>query len=190
MKELIAIQTEIKVAKTRKNKFADFMYRSLEDITEALKPYLAKYECYLFFTDEIKQVGDRFYVEATVTLTNKEGVSVSAKASAREPDKPKAKMDESQTTGSTSSYARKYAANGLFCLDDDTIDPDSNENKKEKPFLEQLSDMRIELENLVNKNSTWKMQLLERYSINNLSEMSESQVIEAHGGFKAKGYIK
>jgi len=190
MKELIAIQTEIKVSKTRVNKFADFKYRSLEDITEALKPYLAKHECFLLFSDEVKQIGDRFYVEATVTLTNKEGVSVSAKASAREPEKPKAKMDESQTTGSTSSYARKYAANGLFCLDDDTIDPDSNENKKEKPLIEQLSDMRIELENVVRANVKWETQLIERYGLIKLSDMTESQVIEAHEGFKTKGYIK
>lgn len=190
MKELIAIQTEIKVAKNRKNKFADFQYRNLEDITEALKPFLLKHECFLVFTDEMKLIGDKHYIEATATITNKDGQSVSAKAYAREPESPKAKMDESQTTGSTSSYARKYAANGLFCLDDAEMDPDGQKPETPKSLQEQLSDMRIELENLVRTNNKWETQLIERYGLIKLSDMTETQVIEAYDGFKAKGFIK
>lgn len=189
MKELIAIQTKLKVAKTRKNDFANFTYRSLEDITEALKPYLDEQQCYLTFNDSLIQMGNRFYIQSTVTLFNKEGQSISATALAREPDEPKKKMDESQTTGSTSSYARKYAANGLFCLDDDNTDPDSQINK-EKPIEEQLSDMRIELFNLLNSTNKWKVQILERYGLITIDQMTESQVIEAYRGFEAKGYFK
>lgn len=116
MKELIAIQSELKAPKNQKNKFGNYMYRSAEDILEAVKPLLKKYNCHLTISDEMAVLGERYYVKATATLA-KEGESISTTAYAREEEDRKG-FDSSQLTGSTSSYARKYALNGLFCIDD------------------------------------------------------------------------
>lgn len=129
MKELVSIQQELKAPKGQYNSFGKYHYRSCEDILEAVKPLLGKYNCILNISDQIEMVGDRFYVKATATLTNSEGKSVTATAFAREQEN-KAGMDSSQLTGSTSSYARKYALNGLFCIDD-TKDADTMDNTSE-----------------------------------------------------------
>jgi hypothetical protein len=122
--KLVNIQTELKAPKTQFNKFGNYNYRNQEDILEAVKPLLKKYQLTLIITDEIKNIGDRYYVEATAKLFDVEtGQSASATASARE-DLDKKGMDLSQLTGSTSSYARKYALNGLFLIDD-TKDADA-----------------------------------------------------------------
>lgn len=129
MKELISIQQELKAPKGQYNSFGKYHFRSCEDILEAVKPLLGKYNCFLNVSDQIELIGDRFYVKATATLTNSEGKSINATASAREQDS-KAGMDASQITGSASSYARKYALNGLFCIDD-TKDADTMDNSSE-----------------------------------------------------------
>jgi hypothetical protein len=123
MKELVQIQAELKAPKNQENKFGGYKYRSAEDILEAAKKVMCKYNCYLTVSDNIEMVGSRVYVTATATLTNAEGKSVSTKAYAREEETKKG-MDAAQITGSASSYARKYALNGLFCIDD-TKDPDA-----------------------------------------------------------------
>ena len=121
------IQKELKAPKGQKNTFGNYKYRSCEDILEAVKPLLG--EAVLTITDDIVQVGDRFYVKATATLAyNGEIVPVSAFA--RE-SLDKKGMDSAQITGATSSYARKYALNGLFCIDD-TKDADSTNTHEEK----------------------------------------------------------
>ena len=130
MKELIIIQTRINAPKNQRNKFGGFNYRSAEDILESLKPLLKETECFLNITDSIELVGDRYYIKATATITNKEGVQVSSSAFARE-ELTKKGMDASQITGSTSSYARKYALNGLFAIDD-SKDADTDEFKKQQ----------------------------------------------------------
>lgn len=129
MKELIAIQSELNAPKNQYNAFGKYAYRSCEDILAAVKPLLAKNDCTLVLGDEILLVGERYYVKATAILTNKAGVSAAACAYARE-DEAKKGMDGAQITGSASSYARKYALNGLFCIDD-TKDPDAT-NKGEE----------------------------------------------------------
>jgi len=125
MEELIEIQSELKAPKGQYNSFGKYRYRSCEDILEAVKPLLAKNGCTLTIEDEIVSVEGRVYVKATATLTNGEGQSVATHAFAREAE-TKAGMDVSQITGAASSYARKYALNGLFCIDDtkeaDTMD--------------------------------------------------------------------
>lgn len=126
MKELIAIQSELHAPKGQYNKFGGFSYRSCEDILEALKPLLLKYKCYVVIRDEIVHVGERFYINANVTFINEEGKSISTTAFAREADQKKG-MDESQITGSASSYARKYALNGMFLIDD-VKDADTRDN--------------------------------------------------------------
>lgn len=129
MKELIKIQQGLKAPKGQYNNFGKYRYRSCEDILEAVKPLLAEQACTLVVSDDIVMLGDRFYLKATATLTNSEGAKEFATAYAREQE-TKTGMDSSQLTGSTSSYARKYALNGLFCIDD-TKDADTMDNTAE-----------------------------------------------------------
>lgn len=124
MKELIEIQNELKAPKSNHNKFGNYNYRSAEDILEALKPLLKKHACQLILGDEVKMMGDRFYVCATAVLVKGEE-RVETQGWAREALNKKG-MDDSQITGTASSYARKYALNGLFLIDD-TKDADTNE---------------------------------------------------------------
>ena len=123
MKELIDIQKTLKAPKGQLNKFGNYKYRSCEDILEALKPLLYENKCVLTINDDIVSVGNRVYVKATVILKNETGEEISTTAFAREEETKKG-MDSSQITGSTSSYARKYALNGMFCIDD-TKDSDA-----------------------------------------------------------------
>ena len=117
MKELIDIQRRLKAAKTQVNNVMRFSYRSAEDILEAVKPLLAENECWLTLTDDIALIGERYYVRATATIHNTKGQSETATAYARESLNKKG-LDDSQVTGMASSYARKYALNGLFAIDD------------------------------------------------------------------------
>ena len=119
------IQTKLKAPKGQLNKFGGFKYRSCEDIVEALKPHLADLNCWLNITDEIVIYGDRVYIQATATLHGPDGFIASSNGLAREPLEKKG-MDPSQVTGAASSYARKYALNGLLAIDD-TKDADSDE---------------------------------------------------------------
>ena len=104
MKELVKIQSELKAPKGQFNKFGGYKYRSAEDILEAVKPLLAANECTLTLTDEVVQVGERYYIKAIATVTNAEGQSVTVSAFAREEESKKG-MDGAQITGSASSYA-------------------------------------------------------------------------------------
>lgn len=129
--KLSAIQTELKAPKNLYNKFGKYSYRNAEGIMEAVKPYLAKYKCYLIVADEVACAGDRYYVKATARLGNVDEPTemVQTTALAREEETKKG-MDGSQITGTASSYARKYALNGLFILDD-TKDADTDEYHEE-----------------------------------------------------------
>lgn len=126
---LRSIQCELKAPKGQYNSFGKYSYRSCEDILEAVKPLLDKYKATVYITDEVVAVGDRIYVKATATFVDKDGKEVSVSAFAREPVARKG-MDEAQVTGATSSYARKYALNGLFLIDDNK-DADTDENRNE-----------------------------------------------------------
>lgn len=128
MIELIKIQATLKAPKAHRNAFGGYNYRSCEDILEALKPLCATHNCFVNIYDEIVEVGGRIYVKATATIYNAEGKSISSVAYAREEESKKG-MDSAQVTGSASSYARKYALNGLFAIDD-TRDPDTYEGEK------------------------------------------------------------
>lgn len=123
VKLLQEVQTELKAPKNQYNSFAKYHYRSQEDILEAVKPLLAKRGLALTLNDEIVQFGTRVYVKAAATLYGEMGKSFKVEAYAREPEEKKG-MDESQITGTASSYARKYALNGLFAIDD-TEDSDA-----------------------------------------------------------------
>jgi len=133
MKELMLIQAELNVPKGQTNKFGGYRYRSSEDILSALKPLLSKNECTLTITDDMVAILDRVYVKSTILLKNKSGEEVSVSAFARE-SLTKKGMDDSQITGSTSSYSRKYGLNGMFAIDD-TADADATNThgKGDKP---------------------------------------------------------
>lgn len=126
-KILSKIQAGLKAPKGQLNKFGNYHYRSCEDIVEAVKPLLHCEDVALLMSDEIVQVGSRIYVKATVTISHGES-TLSVTAYAREAEDKKG-MDDSQITGAASSYARKYALNGLFAIDD-TKDADTNEHKE------------------------------------------------------------
>lgn len=138
------IQTELKAPKNLHNDYGGYNYRNFEGICEALKPHLKENNCILTVADDVKNIGERYYVVARATLTHTEdGSTVCAEAWARE-DAVKKGMSESQITGATSSYARKYCLNGLFLLDD-TKDPDTNEFKEvEKKAASKKSDTPTE----------------------------------------------
>ncbi len=176
MKELFTIQAKLKVAKDKRNEFLKANFRSAEDILKAVKPLLVETKCVLLLTDEIVAIGNdykhhkqwnkesakygtkengvddyegqRFYVEATAILINEKGEKISTKAFARE-DIEKAGVDVSQVTGSASSYARKYALNGLFALDDgkdEDVHP-TIDNVKEEAMANEFEEVKPLLKN-------------------------------------------
>ena len=130
--KLSAIQAELKAPKSQLNKFGGYAYRKAEDILEAVKPLLVKYGCALTCSDELVHEGERYYIRARAILhDNDSSAEISCFAYAREEAEKKG-MDASQVTGASSSYARKYALNGLFCIDD-TADSDTTNQGTEKP---------------------------------------------------------
>ena len=130
MNKLIEIQNKLKVAKSQYNSFGKYNYRNCEDILEAVKPLLKEYECYLILEDEIVLIGDRFYIKSIANLFNNDGNLIAkAPAFAREEEQKKG-MDAAQLTGATSSYSRKYALNGLFCIDDTKDSDTTNQHDK------------------------------------------------------------
>lgn len=129
MKRLIEIQQKLVAPKKQYNSFGEYSYRSCEDILNAVKPLLKEYELALLLTDDIVLIGERYYVKATARLVDDNGKEIaSTSAFARETFEKK-KSDDSQLTGAASSYARKYALNGLFCIDD-VNDCDGDKRKK------------------------------------------------------------
>lgn len=128
MKELIAIQSELKAPKGQFNSFGKYSYRSCEDILEAVKPLLAEHKAFILINDEVKGIGDHIYIEATAVFrVGDKGVEVKAQAGINPNRKG---MDVAQSYGSSSSYARKYALAGLLLLDDNK-DADTKDNSEE-----------------------------------------------------------
>ena len=158
MKNLQLIQSELKAPKNQTNAFGKYKYRSCEDILEALKPLLLKYECTLTISDVIKEAQGLIYVEATATIKVK-GLTTESVTAQAGIDPNRKGMDIAQSFGSSSSYARKYALNGLFLIDD-TKDGDTNEHAKE--VAERANDVKPvdspkkELPFLNPKDQKWK----------------------------------
>jgi hypothetical protein len=133
MKELIAIQSELKAPKNQFNAFGKYKYRTCEDILEALKPLLLKYECTLTIEDEVKEVGGLVFIESTAAIQkDMEGRAVTGQAGI---EVNKKGMDLAQSFGSSSSYARKYALNGLFLIDDTKDSDATNDHGAKKEEL-------------------------------------------------------
>lgn len=156
--KLTAVQNELKAPKSKYNSFGKYNYRSCEDILEAVKPLLAKNKLAMTIKDEIENIGDRFYVAAIVTVFDCESEqTIQTRAFARE-DTDKKGMDGSQITGSSSSYARKYALNGMFAIDD-TKDADSwnthdkVEKTENKPKTEYATEEQVSRLNELYKDS-------------------------------------
>lgn len=136
--KLIKVQSELKAPKNQRNNFGGYNYRSCEDILEAVKPLLKDHKLTLIIKDYVGNVGDRYYITAEATLIDIEtGETIKTQAQARESETKKG-MDDSQITGTASSYARKYCLNGLFLIDD-TKDADTDEYKKQNESVKEFS---------------------------------------------------
>lgn len=145
--KLIKVQNELKAPKIQRNNFGGYNYRSCEDILEAVKPILKENGLTLFITDDIVNVGDRYYIVAIATLVDIEtGEKITTQANARESEEKKG-MDQSQITGTASSYARKYCLNGLFLIDD-TKDADTDEYQKTTKTEPKIEGRKINLKEL------------------------------------------
>lgn len=189
MKELVIIQSRLKAPKSKRNTFGNYNYRSCEDILEAAKPICHEQKCFITISDEIIASGDRTYVKATATIRNAEGQSLSVSAFAREEETKKG-MDAAQITGSASSYARKYALNGLLAIDD-TKDPDCDElnpkqTAKETPKPAQTDKPKQELcfQDLDNKD---KCDLMLKWLYKAYSKADRNTFVVAD--FVRKSYI-
>lgn len=135
MEKLVKIQSELKAPKNQRNNFGKYNYRSCEDILEAVKPLLLKYNCSLTVSDEVKEVGGITFVEASSRIWDNELPEIELVVTAQAGiDINRKGMDVAQSFGSSSSYARKYSLNGLFLIDD-TKDPDTQEPPTTKPTL-------------------------------------------------------
>lgn len=187
-KKLIEIQQKLNAPKHNYNKFGNYSYRSCEDILEAVKPLLKEQSAALTVNDELVLIGDRYYLKATATLWDSDSdEKISNSAFARETAEKKG-MDEAQITGAVSSYARKYALNGLFCIDD-VKDADTRDNRSEEAKEESIAKKRTEeIEKL--KISSLKIQSLNRrcteegvstekicslYKVKSFDELTEKQ---------------
>ena len=149
LKKLFEIQQELKVPKNQRNTFGNYNFRNCEDIMEASKPICKKHNCLLTCSDEIIYVGERYYIRATATLFDLDSnESISTCAEAREEETKKG-MDASQITGASSSYARKYALNGLLQLDDnkdaDTTEYQKQQITKKQNNQEMITDEQVKL---------------------------------------------
>ena len=184
------IQTQIKAPKNLYNSFGKYNYRNAEGICEAVKPFLEKENVSLILVDDMVAIGNRYYLKATARLLdNENNESIEVSAFAREPEQKKG-MDESQITGTASSYARKYALNGLFLLDD-TKDADTDEYHNQTAYQqanenkttvtsEQVGKLKLEM---IRTGAT-EQYICEYYKLNKLIDMTQEQFVNAMGMFK------
>jgi hypothetical protein len=180
IKKIADIQSKLKAPKGQMNKFGGYKYRSCEDILEAVKPLLG--DLVLTISDDIVAVGDRVYVKATATLSDGEH-TVSTTAFAREAETKKG-MDEAQITGSASSYARKYALNGLFCIDD-TADADAtNDHGKQAKVID--ADQVAIINDLIDKTSTDLEKFLKAFNVSSVEQLGEASFDKAFNALQRK----
>ena len=183
--KLAIIQQELNVPKNQWNDYGKYNYRSCEDILEGLKPLLQKVNAAIRISDEIVQIGERYYVKATATFVDLEDeTKITNTAYARE-DLTKKGMDASQITGATSSYARKYALNGLFCIDD-VKDSDLNDNQEDEQQKAEEQQKQIEVQKipdvkvkaLISRcegDGVDTKNILKLYKVNSLADLTEKQ---------------
>lgn len=195
--KLFYIQQNLKAPKGQYNEFGNYKYRSCEDIQEAVKPLLKEVKAILLLNDEIIQLGDRFYIRAVVKIQDTEtGEEISNTAYARECES-KPKMDLAQITGSCSSYARKYALNGLFCIDDnkdpDELPPEKPQGQQSKsqgkqtrqqtkPKLQPEYQEKIRQE--AQRTGTELKRVCERYKVKSIEDMTYEDYMRAVVAFR------
>ena len=176
--KLMNIQQELKAPKGQYNDFGKYAYRSCEDILEAVKPLLKKEKVVLTISDELQYIGNRYYIKATATLIDTESDAIISNSAYAREEETKKGMDGSQITGASSSYARKYALNGLFGIDDNKDSDTTNIQSKEEKEDKKASPKQIELiqkyyqgENLTKLLEANNLEKLEDMSINKASEI-------------------
>ena len=191
-KKLLKVQSELKAPKGQFNSFGKYKYRSCEDIVEAVKPLLKEEGLLMTITDDLKLIGERYYIKATVTVIDAEtGDKHEVESYAREEESKKG-MDGSQVTGASSSYARKYALNGMFAIDD-TKDSDSTNNHEmnqdEKPKTG-LSDAQVKrLYAIAGKKgyttADVKTHILKKYNKTSVADLTKAEYDGAVKGYES-----
>lgn len=200
--KLQTIQTELKAPKNQYNSFGKYKYRSCEDIQEGVKPLLAKTKTALTISDEITVMGERYYIKATATLHDSESEEKIINIAYAREEESKKGMDGSQVTGTSSSYARKYALNGLFCIDD-TKDSDStntggngpNQAKEpteaevlanqEKIAKQKIGQAKIAvIKGELERTGVSEKAILSRYKVGNIEDITEELFIKVMSALK------
>lgn len=189
--KLLKIQIELKAPKGQYNSFGKYKYRSCEDILEAVKPLLQENKCTLTIKDDMEQIGDRYYIKATAILadTEADNTIITNTAYAREEESKKG-MDGSQITGTASSYARKYALNGLFLIDD-TKDADTNEFKEQQESPKINKVMEEALRQLIKNedvSNEFVISVLQRYNYKKLADIEIFNLKEIENTIKSKQF--
>jgi len=191
-KKLLNVQSELKAPKGQFNSFGKYKYRSCEDIVEAVKPLLKEEGLLMTITDDLKLIGERYYIKATVTVIDTEtGEKHEVEGFAREEENKKG-MDGSQVTGASSSYARKYALNGMFAIDD-TKDSDSTNTHGAKQHAEKestgLSEAQVKrLYTIAGKKgyttADVKTHIAKKYNKISVADLTKKEYDEAVAGYE------
>ena len=178
--KLVEVQNKLKAPKSQFNSFGKYNYRNAEDILEAVKPILKEVGATVFLKDDIVLIGDRYYVKTTAVFIETEGQAITVEAYAREAEEKKG-MDAAQVTGATSSYARKYALNGLFLIDD-TKDNDHDTLHKtdvKKETVLKINQTQIDsIVELIEKTKSDLQGFLGYFKVKEIPEMTASQAVE------------
>ena len=186
-KKLLEIQTELKAPKGQYNSFGKYKYRSCEDILEAVKPICKKNNATLIIADELQNIGDRYYIKATATIIDIEDGSILSNTAYAREEETKKGMDGSQITGTASSYARKYALNGLFCIDD-TKDADTDEYKEQTEKDKIIDNKLVEGLNMAIEKSQIDQKavelILNQYGYTNTAEIKMKDYMNIVNAFK------
>lgn len=195
--KLFEIQTELKAPKEQYSDFGRYYYRNVEDILTAVKPLLQSQRCILLLSDKVEQISDRYYVVAVATLIDIDHPSerITIESRAREAES-RAKFDVAQLTGTASSYARKYALNGLFALDD-SKDPDAlppedktvNKPTGSKPANKASSKQLADLQAMAKKKGVAVESIVKGYHLGSLEDMDTKQWAQAMNGLRKRADI-
>lgn len=174
MKRLFEIQQYLKVEKGRNNNFGGYKYRNASDILEAVKPLMKKHNLVITLDDSMKECAGRAFVYAVASLYDAEtGKCIESAGASAEAEQHKKGMDAAQSTGSSSSYARKYALCGLFAIDDSKVDPDTLDSPATRAF------------NYINANKAALEYYMEKYKANNIAEFNDYQLSTIYNELKS-----
>lgn len=182
--KLLNIQAELKAPKGQYNSYGGYNYRSCEDILEAVKPLLKANKCVLTITDGVEQIGERYYIRAAATITDAEGDEHYTNVAYAREEETKKGMDGAQITGTASSYARKYALNGLFLIDD-TKDADTDEHAKQTGAEPKQEKKATEKQvSMIQSLSKDVKTITDYYKVEKLNDLTTAQASEVIGKLK------